>query len=210
MGIFDELPLPPEKYVKLRGKQFLQEYGHTIQGLKSVWWNLWSCPKIPRTIGGKLFFESMERFTSGIEDGVVLKHVEKHGGWWEVGTNINFEGKGFLSQQKTRVNRVTSWEDSRVGETLYHLGKHFLIEFLGHGKKFGTWNVVRAVFVSSIAVAAVSHIALSVSLGSEASFASRALDLLEALARVLISVMQVCTGGCAGLDSEACGAVYVL
>ncbi|GAU43350.1 hypothetical protein TSUD_283050 [Trifolium subterraneum] len=51
-------------------------------------------------------------------------------------------------------------------------------------------NVVRAVFVSSITVAAVSHIALSISLGSEASFASRALDLLEALARVLISVMQ--------------------
>ncbi|PNX81889.1 hypothetical protein L195_g037914 [Trifolium pratense] len=38
---------------------------------------------------------------------------------------------------KTMVNRVTSWEDSRVGETFYHLGN--VIEFLGHGKKFGTW-----------------------------------------------------------------------
>ncbi|PNX84291.1 hypothetical protein L195_g040349, partial [Trifolium pratense] len=44
-------------------------------------------------------------------------------------------------------------------------------------------NVVCAVFLSSIVVVVVSHNALSGSLGSEASYASRALDLLVALAR---------------------------
>jgi hypothetical protein len=39
---------------------------------------------------------------------------------------------------KTRVNRKSSWEDPRVGETFYHLGKHLLIESLGHGERFGT------------------------------------------------------------------------
>ncbi|GAU35492.1 hypothetical protein TSUD_384470 [Trifolium subterraneum] len=38
------------------------------KGLKSVWWSLWNCPKIPRTIGGKHLFESMERFTPGFEE----------------------------------------------------------------------------------------------------------------------------------------------
>ncbi|MCI08662.1 hypothetical protein A2U01_0029740, partial [Trifolium medium] len=44
-------------------------------------------------------------------------------------------------------------------------------------------HVVCAAFVSSIAVAVVSHNAMSRSLGSEACFASRARDLLLALAR---------------------------
>jgi hypothetical protein len=33
--------------------------------------------------------------------------------------------------------RVFSWAISSVGVLTHHLGKHFHVEFFGHGKKFG-------------------------------------------------------------------------
>jgi hypothetical protein len=49
--------------------------------------------------------------------------------------------RGFYRVSKanihTMVNRETSWEDSRLGETFYHLVKHLLIESLGHEERFG-------------------------------------------------------------------------
>jgi hypothetical protein len=43
----------------------------------------------------------------------------------------------FGANTKTRVNRETCWEDSRVGETFYHLGKHLELNFLVTGRDSG-------------------------------------------------------------------------
>ncbi|GAU29496.1 hypothetical protein TSUD_360410 [Trifolium subterraneum] len=62
---------PGEAVIRILRLDLERRWNNT-QGQKSVWWSLWNFPKIPKTIGGKHFFESIERFTPGFEEGVVL------------------------------------------------------------------------------------------------------------------------------------------
>ncbi|GAU51619.1 hypothetical protein TSUD_132320 [Trifolium subterraneum] len=124
-------------YLKFQvgSKRFFRRTNLATPGAEDGTVQLVDCPKNPRAMKASFFGKAVQGSPPG--GGASRQYVcaSRTGAT----RSLMCAAADVFCQQKTRVNRVTSWEDSGVGETFYHLGKHFLIEFLGHGKKFGTW-----------------------------------------------------------------------